>query len=262
MLKLIKSLLPIGLKKIFAKIISNHFTGTLLGWLYKNKIPFNGVILDTSNTRFVRRKVVSDIFFKIYERAEIDQVRTHLLGDFDVVELGGSIGANTLQIKKKLLPDKKLLSVEASPGLSKILEQNLKLNNLHHNVLVVNRAIDYTGQCEISFLLTESNLSGRVSKSESSDVVKVKTTTLGSIVDEYSLDEFVLISDIEGMEIPIFFEDADSLKKCKQIFLEIDGTEYNGCPLTIDDIIMQVQRLGFNLVEQYYNCVCFERSNE
>ena len=255
----IGSVIPLVLKRKLAIVLSNKYTGFLLGLVYRNKIPFHGVIVDTGKSEFVRRKTVSDLFFKIYERAEIDHVRSHLDGTYDVIELGGSIGVNSMQIKKKLYPGKQLLIVEAAPHLAQILQSNLDLNALNQDVKVLNRAIDYSGAKEVHFCVEESSLSGKVNSASTSKTVTVGTTNLLEIITENSFGEFVLVSDIEGMEIPIFLEDQDALKNCKQIFLEIDGVEYKGEKFSINDIICQIEGLGFEIIDQYHNCVCFNK---
>ena len=180
-------------------------------------------------------------------------------GSYDVVELGGSIGVNSMQIRKKLEPGRKLVVVEAVPHLAEILQSNLDLNALNQNVEVVNKAIDYGGANKVSFAIEESNLSGKVASESKSETVTVDATNLREIITDHSLGEYVLVSDIEGMEIPIFYEDQDALKSCKQIFLEIDGVEYKGQRFSIDNIICQIETLGFVVIERYHNCVCFRK---
>lgn len=259
---LARRLMPLKLKRKLAGMLSNKVTGYLLGVVYRNQIPFHGVTVNTEREDLIRRKTVSDLIFKIYERAEIDQVRAHLCGDYDVVELGGSIGVNTMQIRRKMRADRRLIVVEAAPHLAEILNKNLIQNKLDHNVLILNRAIDYSGADSVSFSVAESNLSGKVQASSSggNKNVVVKTTRLDKILQENGIHDFVLVSDIEGMEIPIFVEDSDSLKRCRQIFIEIDGVQYQGKRYSVEDIIDRIKEIGFSVIERYHNCVAFERN--
>lgn len=262
MFKLVRKLLPIGIKLIIVRYISNDITGWMISKIYKNKIPHKGILIHTDFDR-IQRKTVADIYFEIYERAEIDQVITYLDPEVDVVELGASIGVNSLHIRRCLSRDRKLLVVEADPGLVDILRYNIKENGMENEVMVANYAIDYSGNEYVNFNINKSNLSGHV-LDESDDVhtaaeVNVKATTLSGLLEQYEYDQYTLVSDIEGMEIPVFIEDKAALKNCQQIFLEIDGISYKNIDYSVDDIVDMICNCGFTVVERYYNCVVFSR---
>lgn len=260
----LRRFVPLKLKRKLAPIISNTATGYLLGVLFRNKIPFRGVIVDTSCESRIRRKTVSDLVFKIYERAEIDHVRAHLDGNLDVVELGGSIGVNSMQIRKKQAPEKRLFVIEADPELALILSNNFKINNLGNSVTVLNSAIDYSGKKTVSFSKEESNLSGKVlmenQNPEKKNTITVNAIQLSKVLEENSISEYVLVSDIEGMEIPIFIEDERALLKCKQIFIEIDGVSYKGKRYSVEDIISTINSMGYHTIARYHNCVAFQKN--
>jgi hypothetical protein len=92
-----------------------------------------------------------------------------------------------------------------------------------------------------------------------SGTIEVPTTTLSSILNRHKLSEFSLISDIEGMEIPLFYEDEEALANCRQVLIEIDGVEYKGRSLSVDDIQRRINTLGFETVERYHNVIAFRR---
>ena len=258
---LIRRYMPLRLKKILGKVLSNSLTGNILSIIYRNKIPFHGVTVNTECKARIRRKTVSDLLLKIYERAEIDQVRAHLSGEYDVIELGGSIGVNTMQIKKKLHPGRKLIVVEADPELAEILKLNLDQNDLCASVTVLNAAIDYSGASTVKFSVSKSNLSGRVASpvADAVNTVEVGTTQLCKLLKEFNIAKFALVSDIEGMEIPIFLEDKASLQNCEQIFLEIDGVNYKQKSYSVNDIVSNIEQLGFKVIDRYHNCVTFQK---
>jgi FkbM family methyltransferase len=228
--------------------------------LFENKVPFRGLRIDVSSPR-VRAKTASDLFFGIYERAEIDHVQRFLDPDVDVVELGGSIGVNSTVIRRRMDASRKLVVVEADPDLATQIEKNMQLNKLlTEQVVIESRAIDYSGCTSVPFVREKSNLSGRVGKGQTgSSTIEIPTTTLSSIVHRHKLAEFSLVSDIEGMEIPMFYEDEAALANCRQVLIEIDGVEYNGRSLSVNDIEQRINSLGFDTVDRYYNCIAFQR---
>ncbi len=118
--QLFTKVVPVKAKVALAKILSNDLTGHFFNAIYRHRIPFHGTVIDTSNSQVVKPQTASDLVLKIYERAEIDQVRSYLVPDYDVIELGGSIGVNTMQIRKKMGAGKRLITVEASPSLANI----------------------------------------------------------------------------------------------------------------------------------------------
>ena len=241
-------------------MISNAATGLLIAHIFDNKVPFRGLRIDTSSPR-VRSKTASDLFFGFYERAEIDQIQRYLDPDVDVVELGGSIGVGSTVIRRKINASRKLVVIEADPDLAYQIQHNMRLNGiLTDNVVIECKAIDYSGRDSVSFMQQESNLSGRYSAGQmGTGTIEVPTTTLSSILNRNELAEFSLISDIEGMEIPLFFQDEEALVNCRQVLIEIDGVEYKGQSLSVDDIERRINNLGFETVDRYHNVIAFRR---
>ncbi len=245
---------------LLSRILSNAATGLLIAHVSDNKVQFRGLRIDTSSPR-VRSKTASDLFFGFYERAEIDQIQRYLDPDVDVVELGGSIGVGSTVIRRKMNASRKLVVIEADPDLAYQIKLNMRLNGiLTHNVVIECKAIDYSGLDSVSFMQQESNLSGRYSAGQTGiGTIEVPTTTLSSILNRNELAEYSLISDIEGMEIPLFFQDEEALANCRQILIEIDGVEYKGQSLSVDDIEYRINTLGFETVDRYHNIISFRR---
>lgn len=256
-----KSLKP-SWKARLVKIIANGFLGGLLASIYSNKVPHFGAKINTSSRR-IRRRTVADLFLGLYERVEIEQIRKYMHEEFDVIELGGSIGVASVQIAKKIRSDRKLVVVEADAELAEVILENLRLNGLIDKAQVLSVAIDYSDMPEVRFSRAESNLSGRVVDAAIGEMdsshISVPGKRLKDIVDEFNVGDFVLVSDIEGMEIPVFVEDAEVLKKCRQILIEIDGSRYKGTEYSIDEIIQLICAQGFQVTHRYFNCVCFSR---
>lgn len=261
MLKRFRMLLPQKLKILLAKIISNNITGRLIAFVYGDSIPHRGIRIFTKSDR-IQRKTVADIYFGIYERAEIDQVMCYLNPTIDVIELGGSIGVNSLHIRSQLEKNRRLMVVEADPTLVEILRINFEKNSLEENVTIINNAIDYSGNEYVTFAVSDSNLAGHValaSNLESHIISNIPAASLSELIKKYGFSEYALVSDIEGMEIPIFVKDKEALKNCKQIFLEIDGVEYDNIAYSVEDVINLICDSGFKVVDRYFNCVAFSR---
>ena len=248
------------LKLIVSKIISNEYTGYVIGLLFGHKIPFYGTIIDTS-FRSISNKTNSDLLFRIYESAEVSQVRKYLNGDCDVIELGGSIGVNTVQIAKKLKHGRRLITIEADKSLIQALDKNININDVAHVTTIINSAIDYSDRDYVRFNLGTSSLSGNVSDSYKniSSYEEVKTITLGQILSDQSINEYESVCDIEGMELYIFYCDISCFDKCNKIIVEIDGAEVNGNEISVNDAIEHVVSLGYRVLDRNDNCIVFSK---
>lgn len=164
--------------------------------------------------------ILSLIGSGIYERKEIMLVNKYLLPDLDVIELGSSIGLVSLAIAKKT--KKRVYSIEANPKLFQNLLVTKKANNLH-SLTFINAAISYSSSSEVPFLIDERNLGSKIQNSE--DSIRIGATTIGKVIQEHSIDEFALVSDIEGAEIDfILNEDVLLMQKCRQIIIELHDT--------------------------------------
>jgi hypothetical protein len=143
--------IPGVLKRALIHLVANTSVGNVLAWIYSNRIPHRGTILDTTSPRIAPATKAS-LYFGIYERSEIEQTAVYLAPGYDVIELGSSIGANTTQILKRLHGHRKMVAVEADPSLCAILARNIELNfggTLYCHV--VNAAISYTAGPTIRF---------------------------------------------------------------------------------------------------------------
>jgi len=69
-------------------------------------------------------------------------------------------------------------------------------------------------------------------------------------------DDYCLITDIEGNEAPIFFEDSKALGKCVNIIAEIEDTQN----VSANRQINQLKKIGFSLIEHTWQSVCFQQS--
>ena len=88
--------------------------------------------------------------------------------------------------------------------------------------------------------------------------ITVKSTTFSDIVTDLKFtDPFVLITDIEGGEAPIFFKDGKSLENCFAIVAELDNNE----EYSILAQVNQIEFLGFKLTDQYGSNVFIFRRN-
>jgi FkbM family methyltransferase len=223
------------------------------------------MLVDTSNP-FVTSAIKAMLFWGLYEGAELRFIRRYLRQDLDVVELGGSIGVVTCQIRKLISPDKRLICVEANPELIGTIENNLRLNDLVAGVSVLNFAIGYDdSHCHsVPMDFTGDNVGGHVSQTlQTGHTVNIPKATLSRIIEDNRLSSYVLVSDIEGAEAGIAIKDRAALRNCEQIIIELHDTVLDGVAISAQRLYQTFAGIdGFELRASYGPVYVFENSKQ
>ncbi len=241
---------------LFKKRLSfNHITIRVISFILNQRIPFHKATIDVSD-KLVTPMTKSLLYWGIYEKNEINLVKNHLGEAEDVIELGASIGAVGCVISCKQTTGR-YIAVEADPTLINICMTNISLNRKTEYFLL-NKAIDYSTKT-VSFATGNSTLNGRISeKKNSNSIVTVETITLKEICEIYNIENFTLVSDIEGAEVAFILHDKIALEKCKKMIIELHNTEYNGKLYTVEDIIDLILKNDFDILDQQGNVYVFK----
>jgi len=247
----VRSIAPKGVKSAIYKAATGQPVEWLIKALGSSTVPHYGCRIGIDD---VEPRMAASILTRLYERAEISLIHRFLPSNLDVVELGGSIGVGTCQIAKKV-PGKRVITVEASPSLSEHIKRNLDRNQMN-NVSIVQKAIDYTGQPTVRFEAHQS-LSGHVG----ADGIEVPATTLSKLLADEEIEEYCLVSDVEGATIPMLVHDGAALAKCQMILIEMDKRPYGGKRWTADDIEELILSYGFRKIDRHGPVAAFVRKD-
>lgn len=251
-----------ALKRWVAGILCHPLIGRAIIALFGGRVPSlrsRGwrVALDAPG---VTPRTAAQIFWGIYENAELRFVERYLRPDLDVVEIGASIGVVTSAIALHQDPARRLVCVEANPQLIDLLRRNVASNAPGHPVEVVHRAISYGGRT-VRFGLGPTNASGQLDQAgTSTEAVEVPATTLAELLRERGITRFALVADIEGAEAAIIDKDADALLRCEQILIELHATRFEGRDLGVEDLVRGIEAHGFTLRARHGPVCVFERS--
>ena len=243
-----KSYVPNRIKKLIVVFLCNKHLGKLIK---KLGIQYNlfGGYFDYSLVSDVE---AAHIFWGVWESSEI-RFSKRFIDCETIIELGSSVGV-TLGVLAKKNQNKTFICIEASNvnfEKLKILSYQLPKNNEY---ILINKAIAY-GVDNVSFFHT-STTGSRITDEISGEQQYIAATTLKNIISEYEVqNDFCLISDIEGAESSIFFEDASSLQNCKTIVADLEDTGSHTCEQQIAKLIS----VGFSVVERYANVVVMTR---
>lgn len=251
----LSALLPENTKNFLA----NHVLfGPLSGRLLRMVGPprnVSGLSFDLASNAIPDEEVAA-IYFNRRERIELDFVRRYVvpLGVQEVIELGTSIGfiASNILHRRQVT----YFGIEASPRLAETAKENLTRNNRFDSKWqIANRCIDYGDRKTITFVERRSSLSGSKSEEEEGNI-EVQTARFGDLVRQQGFKNYALISDIEGAEADIFFNDGDVLQHCQAIVAELEPTPR----YSLDDQINCLIDLGFVMDARFGNVFAFGRA--
>ena len=249
------------IKRNIANAACHSTIGSLLSYAFANRIRSNGIVIDTSHPLIVPG-VKAQLFWGLYERSEVRFVRQYLRTDLDVIELGSSLGLISCLIRSMLPASHRLICVEAHPQLIEVIESNLRNNSLANNVSVLNKAIYYepVNRLDVSVSSASDTLGSQVVTPEKGNHLRVKTTRLSRIIEENSIGEFCLVSDIEGGEAGLILEEPGALRNCRQIIIELHDTFFKGQAIRVEELKdTLVARHGFRLRDQHGPVCVFEQ---
>ena len=249
---------PLGIKRLIQSAITHPIVGWVISRYFGEKIP-NWDCKIYAPSPDLSLRTIAKIYWRFYEKSEVLFVKKYLRSNLDVVELGSSIGIVSSHIGKNLKPGRRLVCVEANPGLIPLLKRNLDLNAQQVQCVVVNAAIDYSGSQQVPLYISNTNTDSSLAN-RSNDYVCVNALTLSELIRMYEIDEFALICDIEGSEYGILKHETATLEKCKQLIIELHVCQENARMISIEQMKSSlVTTHGFKLRLSRGNVFLFER---
>lgn len=193
-----------------------------------NEVESNGVRLDLDSDRIdlgTKGLVASGE----YERAELELVRRHLPTDLPVVEVGGGVGYLACFVNGRLAEGTTHVVLEADPALVPVIERNAELNGCDFHV--DGRAYSPTAEAVELFLHGSFKLGSahrRFGRSTLVEGVDVQT-----VAEQYGVEAFVLILDVEGSEAELVASELAFLESnCAVLVVEFHY-HYNDNPAAV-----------------------------
>lgn len=251
--KLKTHIIILTLKRFIVVMLVNKLTGFILSLFKKQKVLFQGVYIDKKSLNYTQ---LAALTFNLYESKEILFLNNYLRTDLPCIELGSSIGIVSSQICK--LNKNKKIFVEANPNLIKTIHANLLLNKFS-DFEIINAAIAYGTGDTVSFNFGNSNLTGTINQSKKQQAIVNKTNLKNILKQDPEITEFTLVMDIEGAELALIENEAESLMNCKQIIAEFHDINLKDKKISFKDIKDKYLQHQFKLKAEYYNRYVFER---
>lgn len=204
-------------------------------WPFNNDVYNNdGVLLafdDPVFTEDMKKSIILGQFGP--NRAWVTEIVSHITAaEMDVIEIGAGSGFMSCMVNKQLSSQYMHIAIEANPNLIQTLERTRTLNSADY--VILNKAYA-PNQEEIEFKVYEDYKSGtpQGGRGQPTDVITVPATSLREVSDDLEIDEFVLYSNMEGMEFEMIDTELDFIKShCPLVvisfhdFTDHDETDY------------------------------------
>ncbi len=132
-----------------------------------------------------------------------------------VIDIGANIGDSAIYFA--LNGAKKVIALEPYPATFAYLLSNIRDNNLQEKVIPLNAGYGKDGEVTVN---PGINNTGGLLLTESINGVKIKTYSLKSLVEQFSIENAILKMDCEGCEYNLLNEKNETLQKFIQIQIE------------------------------------------
>lgn len=218
----------------------------LINWIpiKKVNVNLNGILLSLPLVVDYMMFIKSD-----WELEEKEFMKKTLKNDGIILDIGSNIGYHTTMLAKENT-NSKIISIEASPTIFKILKENCNANKLT-NIIFYNNAITDQDDLEINFYYRDSMSTTDKLILEDWQVPeydikkeKTKTVTIDTLLEREQVNEVLLLKmDIEGGEILALTGAKSSLEQKRIQNMMIEYHSYSNR----DYIENLLKKLGYNI---------------
>lgn len=189
-----------------------------------------------------------------YEQKEASLVERYVPDGSDVLELGGGIGFITAVTEQTTDDLGTHVVLEVNPDLLPMLRQAKKTNELQ--VIVDPVAYSSNGDT-VAFESGNTFTQSSIEESDT-DGETIPAKSLEALIEEYDLNEFALIADIEGAETGLLDEEFETMAShCPIVILELHRSSL-GEDLTP---YLEKMRTEYTLLEDLDPVFAFRRSS-
>jgi len=136
------------------------------------------------------------------------------------------------------------------------LKRNLALNCPFQPINVIEGAISYGEDPQVSFSIHQNPICSKVDNDFGPLRLAVPSITLSGILRNQLVDNYVLISDVEGMEVDLFLHDSEGLAKCQLLIIELHRTRNSSKLFEVDDIIALIHDVTHFRLQARHGAVC------
>lgn len=181
-----------------------------------------------------------------YENAEARLIRAYIDHGEHVVELGGALGVISSVIRDQIGLDAQLTVLEANPAIVELCRDNA-CRAAPDTTQVIHAALAY-GADVVTLNRPRSLLDSSVMSEGAgagADTVEVAATALGPLIAPLNGQPYALVCDIEGAEMDLMRNDAEALRTCSKIIMEVHEHAFAARGLSLKDLLDAASACGF-----------------
>jgi FkbM family methyltransferase len=232
-----------------ARVLSSKPVGWAVGTALRHRIPSCGLVFDTRDPA-ITHQVEAQLFFGIYESAEIRLVQRHIHGARVVLDLGSSLGIVSSHILAEMPEDGHLICVEANPHLLMYLDKNTRDHARGQSIDIVHGAISSGGGPTL-LQVNDASVTSHLASPDDQRGAQVPSLTLADLLERFDINEpFVVVSDIEGAEVDMILGGQEALRGCSLLIAELHSIVRDGEAVTVRQVHEQILRRGFRVLDQ------------
>ena len=169
----------------------------------------SGVVVNTKAGKFylpnLKDMISIDLFMNgFYEKGLVKMLRDNVPSKGVLIDVGANIGSISIPLSK-MRPDIRIIAVEASPWIFKVLKRNIEANNAF-NITPLNYAV-YSESGKTLPMYAPKDLFGKGSLKAvyTNDAEMVETITIDDLKTMHDLPAIHFIKvDVEGFEASVF----------------------------------------------------------
>jgi FkbM family methyltransferase len=253
---------PAPRKRNLFRLFYRAALGRVIARIYHDEIPHRGCVIETRSPLVVPR-IKAKLFLNGYEPIEIDFAKKYLQPDRDVIDLGSSLGVVAAHSGQKLKAGRRLICVEANPHLADLIRANVRRNAPHVQFEIISGAVDYPPDRReyVELALGFDNLLAHIVEDEVvPQGIFVPTISLSEIIRRCAIEDYALVSDIEGSEAGLLEMDAAALTRCRQMIIELHHTVRQERIIRAEELAAQLREThGFRQIERRGLVYVFEK---
>ncbi len=250
------------MKILLGRVPFHPFVGRLIDATYKGRVPDGGHAFDLHLGSQAPYPEIARLFWGYYEKSERSLIQRFLHPGANVIELGSGVGVISCSILRKIGPAGKLLCVEGNPQTISVLRNNLTCNYPARSAdQIIHATVDYSNAESIRYH-SDSNILGSSVVGDGPSTAgqqRAPALSLAKVYEQSGFQTFALVCDIEGAEVGILRQDAEILRRCNQIIIELHTTTSANKRYSVLDLKTDIERLGFRCIGSRRNVFTFER---